>query len=82
MREIVRQISRFRSELYHRKLAIPAFKNSPRRNQISPAFEHLSKYEKVEPYHRDKENRIGALIRAVFAPGDVSKGSFHCHTQR
>ena len=78
----MRQISRFRSKLYHRKLAIPAFKNSPRRNQILPAYEHPSSYEKAEPYHRDKENRIAALIRAVFAAGDVSKGSFHCHTQR
>ena len=55
---------RFWSELYHRKLAILAFKNSPRRNQISPAFEHPSSYEKVEPYCKTKYKMSPSSVRS------------------
>ena len=56
MREIVRQINRFRCELGHRKILIstPIFLRSE--NQLLTAVKHPSNVEIVETYHSDQGN--------------------------
>ena len=73
MREIVRQASRFRNELGHRKLTISAPKYSPRQNQLLVHVKHPSRNEMLEAYHYQKGNRIETLLGGVFPWGDLAK---------
>ena len=72
MREIVRQINRFRCKLGHRKMLISTPIFLPSDYKLLPAVMQPSNVGIVGTYHTEQRNRNAAFEGGVFRKGDLA----------